>query len=165
MRAPVWKPRAKRLRVCLVRPPTLTSASAYGQDAVPPLGLAYVAGALRAVGHEVHAVDAVGEAVHQYSRIRWSDRALVHGLRVAEIVARIDRDADVIGVSCMFSVEWPVVAELVAAIRAAFPRALIVLGGEHVTACPELTLSACPADAGVLGEAEETIGIPLTSPF
>ena len=157
VRGPVWKPRAKRFRVCLVRPPTLTSASAYGQDAVPPLGLAYVAGALRAAGHDVNAVDAVGEAVHQYSRIPSSDRALLHGLRVAEIVARIDRRAEVIGVSCMFSVEWPVVAELVAAIRAAFPRALIVLGGEHVTACPELTLSACPADAGVLGEGEETL--------
>jgi radical SAM superfamily enzyme YgiQ (UPF0313 family) len=153
----VRKPPRRRFRVCLVRPPTLTSASAYGQDAVPPLGLAYIAGALRAAGHEVHAVDAVGEAVHQYSRIRWSDRALLHGLRVAEIVARIDRDADVIGVACMFSVEWPVVADLIAAIRAAFPVALIVLGGEHVSACPEMTLSACPADVGVLGEGEETI--------
>src|SRR5438309_3485206 len=107
--------RSRSVRVCLVRPPTLTSASALGQDAVPPLGLAYVAGALRAAGHEVHAVDAVGEAVHQYSRIRWSDGALLHGLRVDEIVARIDRDTDVIGVSCMFSVEWTIVAVLIGA--------------------------------------------------
>jgi radical SAM superfamily enzyme YgiQ (UPF0313 family) len=58
----------------------------------------------------------------------------------------------------MFSVEWPIVDELVRAIRRALPRAFIVLGGEHVTACPEQTLEGCPAaDAGVLGEGEETI--------
>ena len=146
------------MRVCLVRPPTLASASAVGQDAVPPLGLAYVAAALRAAGHEVRAVDAVGEAVHQYSRVRWDKRALMHGLRIEEIVARIDPEAEVVGVSCMFSVEWPLVEELVSAIRYAFPRALVVLGGEHVTACPEYTLASCRAvDVGVLGEGEETV--------
>lgn len=149
---------APSLRVCLVRPPTLSSATAVGQDAVPPLGLAYIAAALRHAGHEVHAVDAVGEAVHQYSRVRWSAGALLHGLLIEEIVARIDPRTDVIGVSCMFSVEWPVVRELLEAVRGAFPAALIVVGGEHVTACWELTLGSCPAvDVGVLGEGEETV--------
>lgn len=147
----------RRLRVCLVRLPTLTSASAVGQDAVPPLGLAYLAAAARAAGHQVSAVDAVGEAVHQYSRVRWDDGALLHGLRIEEVVARIDPAAEVIGVSCMFTVEWPVAAELLAAIRAHFPAALLVLGGEHVTACPEFSLAASPAaDVAVLGEGEET---------
>lgn len=145
------------LRVCLVRLPTLTSASAVGQDAVPPLGLAYVAAAARAAGHAVSAVDAVGEAVHQYSRVRWDAGALLHGLRVEEVVARVDPAAEVIGVSCMFTVEWPVAVQLLAAIRRAFPAALVVVGGEHVTACPELSLAAAPAvDVAVLGEGEET---------
>ena len=61
------------LRVCLVRTPTLTNVDAVGQDAVPPIGLAYVAGALHAGGHKVTVVDAVGEALHQYSRADWSD--------------------------------------------------------------------------------------------
>jgi radical SAM superfamily enzyme YgiQ (UPF0313 family) len=153
---PATRPRA--LRVSLVRSPTLTSASGVGQDAVPPLGLAYVAAALRAAGHAVQAVDAVGEAVHQYSRVPWHAGSLLHGLRVDEIVDRINPDADVIGVSCMFSVEWPVAEELLTAIRERFPRAPIVVGGEHVTACPEFTLASCPAiDVGVLGEGEETV--------
>jgi len=149
---------SRPVRVCLVRPPTLTSASGVGQDAVPPLGLAYIAGALCAAGHEVQTVDAVGEAVHLYSRARCDDHALMHGLRNEEIVARIDPRTQIIGVSCMFSVEWPIAEELVSAIRRAFPEAFIVVGGEHVTACPELTLTTCPAaDVGVLGEGEETI--------
>jgi radical SAM superfamily enzyme YgiQ (UPF0313 family) len=146
------------LRVALVRSPTLTSVTALGQDAVPPIGLAYVAGALEWAGHHVSVVDAVGEALHQFTRVAWSPRALVHGLRTEEIVERIDAQADVIGISCMFSVEWLLTRTLVHAIRRAFPDALIVLGGEHVTACPEYTLTDCPAaDACVLGEGEETI--------
>jgi radical SAM superfamily enzyme YgiQ (UPF0313 family) len=148
----------RALRVCLVRSPTLTSATAVGQDAVPPLGLAYIASALRARGHELHAVDGVGEAVHQYTRIQWHEGALLHGLRIDEVVDRIDPHAEVIGISCMFSVEWPVAEELLGAIRTRFPKAFIVVGGEHVTACPEFTLASSAAiDAGVLGEGEETV--------
>jgi len=146
------------LRVRLIRCPTITTAGAVGQDAVPPLGLAYVAGALQAAGHEVRAVDAVGEAVHQYTRAPWNSRALMHGLSVEEIVARIEPTTDVVGVSCMFSVEWPIAEALLAAIRRALPQVLIVVGGEHVTACPEFTLEACHAiNVGVLGEGEETV--------
>jgi len=151
--------RSRSLRVCLVRPPTLTSTTGLGQDAVPPLGLAYIAGALGAAGHMVHGVDAVGEAVHQYSRLRWGERALLlHGLRIEEIIARIDPQTEVVGVSCMFAVEWPIAKELLYAIRSALPDALVVLGGEQVTACPEFTLTTCGvADVCVLGEGEETI--------
>ena len=84
--------------------------------------------------------------------------ALIHGLRVEEIVERLDRRADIIGVACMFSVEWLVVRRLIEAIRRAFPRTLLVVGGEHVTACPEYTLTDCASiDVGVLGEGEETL--------
>lgn len=125
---------------------------------MPPLGLAYIASSLRTAGHRVSTVDAVGEAVHQYSRVSWSEGTLIHGLGTSEIVERVDSGTQVIGISCMFSVEWLVAKEVIEALRRAFPAALIVLGGEHVTACPEFTLDSCrAADVGVLGEGEETI--------
>jgi radical SAM superfamily enzyme YgiQ (UPF0313 family) len=145
-------------RVCLVRPPALTSIHATdGNDAVAPLGLAYLAGSLKEAGHQVQGVDAVGEAVARYSVIPDSPRVLLHGLPNAETVALIDPETEVFGVSCMFSTEWIVAKSLIEAIRAAFPNALIVVGGEHVTAVPEYTLTSCPAvDVAVLGEGEET---------
>lgn len=157
--APLQLARASRpLKVALVRSPTLTNVTALGQDAVPPIGLAYLAGSLAAAGHRVSAVDGVGEAVHQYSRSPWSRHALIHGLTVEQIVERIDPGAEIVGVSCMFSVEWLVVRRLIEAIRRALPHALLVVGGEHVTACPDYTLADCPSiDVGVLGEGEETI--------
>jgi radical SAM superfamily enzyme YgiQ (UPF0313 family) len=63
----------------------------------------------------------------------------------------------VVGISALFSHEWPVVRELVAAIAARLPGVPIVLGGEHATAVPELCLHDAPAlVACVLGEGEET---------
>src|SRR5262249_48320427 len=75
-----------------------------------------------------------------------------------EIVSRIPSSTQVIGVSCMFSVEWLLARDVLEHIRDAFPHAVLVIGGEHVTACPEYSLETCPAvDVGVLGEGEATI--------
>ena len=149
---------SKPVRVSLVRPPTLTSIGAVGQDAVPPIGPAYVGGSLVAAGHHVTAVDAVGEALEQYTLLRGYKNIVVHGLTAEEIVERMDPDADVIGISSMFSVEWPITGLVIDAIREAFPNALIVLGGEHVTAAPDFSLESCDAiDVGVIGEGEATM--------
>ena len=146
------------LSVCFVRPPTVTSVGAVGQDAVPPLGLAYLAGSLEAEGIKTSAVDAVGEAVHQYTVLPEYKNALLHGLRTEQIVERIPKNSQIIAVSCMFSVEWPFVQPVIEAIRAAFPDAFLIAGGEHINACPEFVLDHCPAlDVCILGEGEETI--------
>src|SRR4030095_4207394 len=59
-------------------------------------------------------------------------------------------------VSCMFSTLWPLTHRVAEAIRARFPHALLVLGGEHGTAVPEHVLATSPFDVVVLGEGEET---------
>src|ERR1700720_4470089 len=144
--------------VCLVRPPSVPEVDVATVDAVMPVGLAYLAGALAAPGHRVQVIDAVGEALNQYSTIAGYPRTLLHGLTTPEIVERIDAGTEVLGVTCMFSVEWPFIAALLAAVRQRLPGVLIVLGGEHVTALPEYSLQECPAlDVAVLGEGEETL--------
>ena len=148
-----------RRRVCLVRPQAITSIHATdGNDAVAPLGLAYLAASLKAAGHHVQGVDTVGEAVTQYSVLPDTPRCLLHGLQNDAAVALIDPETEVVGVSCMFSTEWMVARALIESIRAAFPDVLIVVGGEHLTACPDYTLRSCPAiDVGVIGEGEVTL--------
>ena len=66
------------------------------------------------------------------------DDLLVNGLDVAAIVARVDPDVDLLGISCLFSHEWPVIRELIAALAARFPHVPIVCGGEHATAAPDV---------------------------
>src|ERR1044071_3312716 len=78
-------------RITLLRPPAVASVYAYSVPVVPPLGPAYVAGALEAAGHRVTVIDALGEAPlarHPSAH----PQLTAHGLTIAEIVARIPAD-------------------------------------------------------------------------
>ncbi|RJR49566.1 MAG: radical SAM protein [Desulfobacteraceae bacterium] len=141
----------------LVRPPALISRNTLQGPLTPPIGPAYLAGSLRKAGHAVAIVDAVGEAPSKISDL-FNGTMLATGLGIEEMVERVPRHTDVIGISCMFSHEWPYIRLLIESLRHAFPSVLIVAGGEHITALPEFTLEQCPAvDLCVLGEGEETL--------
>ena len=145
------------MKVTIVRPPYLMAAGTLPLPITPPLGVAYVAGSLRAAGHQVTVVDALGEAPFKQTSC-FDNRMSAVGLTADEIVARIPQDAGVIGISCMFSQDWPCARRVIEAIRQHFPRSLIVAGGEHITAWALEAMESCPAiDICVLGEGEEAI--------
>jgi anaerobic magnesium-protoporphyrin IX monomethyl ester cyclase len=126
------------------------------QTPTPPIGLAYVAAALKERGLAYQVIDACGEALHQVTPFPLRPDCLLQGLRTDEIIARIHPDTDIVGLTCLFSHYWPIVRELARAVKVRFPRALIVLGGEHATALPEHVLRSGCIDVCVLGEGEET---------
>ncbi|HBH01299.1 MAG: radical SAM protein [Candidatus Rokubacteria bacterium RBG_16_73_20] len=149
--------RASKLRVTLVRGPIVSTARSVNNEATPCIGLAYVSAYARAHGYAPTIVDAIGEGLNCYWAVPAHRGYVCQGLTVEEILARIPRDTDVIGFSAMFSGEWPVQRELIAATRREFPKAVIVAGGEHITALPEYSLHDCPAlDVCVRGEGEHT---------
>jgi radical SAM superfamily enzyme YgiQ (UPF0313 family) len=140
----------------LIRTPSVVGSYALTLNRTPPLSVAYLAGSLAAAGHDVQVIDAVGEALGAM-HAGYRPGTLINGLSVAEIVARIRDDADFVGISCLFSHEWPMVRDLIAGIAARLPGVPIVLGGEHATAVPEQCLAEAPAlTACALGEGEET---------
>jgi anaerobic magnesium-protoporphyrin IX monomethyl ester cyclase len=141
----------------LVRPPSAIGRLALTLNVTPPLSVAYLAGSLFAAGIDVHVIDAVGEAIGQ-TYPGFHPDVLVNGMTVAQIVARVPADTTLIGVSCMFSTEWPIIRDLVAALAESFPGVPIVCGGEHPSAAPDHALRSAPALAAcVLGEGEESI--------
>lgn len=155
--APPSRPSTKAppVQVALVRTAKVTSASTWSSPVTPPLGLAYMAATLLAAGHRVQAVDALAESVDQFIE---EDGLLYQGLTIQQTVDRVAVDAQLIGVTCMFTQEWPYVRRVIQALRQRFPRAVIVAGGEHVSALPEYCLRDCPAlDFCAMGEGEETI--------
>src|SRR3989338_7630863 len=105
----------------------------YSTITQPPLGIAYLAAYVRNLGHEVHVVDAVGEAVKLLRPWPLRKKRLIQGLSFEEIVERIPRDSDVIGISCMFTHAWPMVREFMLLLRKEFPNAKLIGGGEHIT--------------------------------
>jgi radical SAM superfamily enzyme YgiQ (UPF0313 family) len=124
----------------------------------PALGLAYIAAAIRNAGFEVRCVDAVGEDPFKQIVVEMGNpNFLSLGISTPEIVAQVGT-CDVIGVSLMFSHDWPLAKSIIQALRQTNPHATIICGGEHVTAVPEFCLQDCPEiDICVLGEGEETI--------
>ena len=145
------------MTITLINPPGLKSLSGLQMHTPnPPLGLAYVAGAVKEAGLPYTVIDSTGEALDRVSTYSLRDDFLIQGLPYDEIVRRIAPQTRVIGLCCMFSTLWPLTRQLAEHIRRHFPDAILVLGGEHGTAVPEHVLRNSPIDIVVLGEGEET---------
>ncbi|HKY68327.1 MAG TPA: hypothetical protein VJM49_18220, partial [Acidimicrobiales bacterium] len=71
--------------MCLVRPPAVETFRFSSLSITPPLGLAYVAGAIERAGHRVELVDAVAEAPEKHTRYF---RGYLVGLGFDDIAAR-----------------------------------------------------------------------------
>ena len=144
--------------VALVRTPILVPKwMSFSGFLCPPVGVAYVAAAVREAGYPVCIVDPVGESPFEVNEIPGRPSVLF-GLSMDKTVQAIPEGTRYIGVSCIFSQEWPVSKDLTRKIRQAFPQAVIIAGGEHVTAAPEQSLEECPEiDYAVLGEGEVTV--------
>ena len=144
-------------RVAFVRGPIVSTVAAFNNEATPAIGFAYIAAYIAAKGYTVEIIDAIGEGLDKFWDLEDYPGYHCQGLTFAQILARIPDDTDVIGISAMFSGEWPVTRDLVTSIREKFPAACIVAGGEHITGLTEYSLRDCPAiDLCVRGEGEHT---------
>lgn len=165
--------RRHKATVALIRPNTIVlpkSFSWYGP--VPPIGLAYIASVLRDAGHDLTVIDSAGEGIDRWVDFDSPVGTLRRcGLPLDEILDRIPDDVQLVGVTHMFVHEWPHIRELVEAVRARFPAATIICGGENATAFwPWMFEDTEAIDACVLGEGELTslevadrvaLGVPL----
>jgi len=143
-----------RGRICLIRPPAVESFRFATTTITLPLGLAYVAGALEEAGRPLCIVDAVAQAPRRKTRYF---KGVLVGLRLEEIVRRVPADCDRVGITVIFTHEWPAVVRLVQLLKEARPEVTVILGGEHISSAPEFCLATSQADVLVLGEGEETI--------
>jgi len=144
--------------ILLVRPPAVVKKGEMGLYAVPPIGLAYIAGTLMTRGFHCQVIDAIGESLEQRNIL--NDRYDSCGLSNQQVIEKI-RNAntiDLIGVSCSFTKEWINNKLLLEDIKQLLPHIPIVCGGEHITAEPEFSMTDCEAiDYCVLGEGEEIL--------
>jgi magnesium-protoporphyrin IX monomethyl ester (oxidative) cyclase len=63
---------------------------------------------------------------------------------------------DVVGLSCIFSNQWPATRELARRIKAADTSVIVVAGGGHPTFLSELCMEDAPIDFIIRGEGEES---------
>lgn len=150
------EPQSKKV-ITLVVPPIYFSKNSYSTPLTLPLGIAYLAAALEKANYRTNILDCRGRDIDNI-RLSPDGRFKIQGLDERESLKLIDPDTDIIGVTIMFSQEWPQTRDYINLIREAFPNAKIIVGGEHPTAMPEYTLRDCPAiDYLVKGEGELTL--------
>lgn len=145
-------------RIALVRPAAVLPERTYTTVVgAPSLALAYLAAVVKKSGRDVIAIDAFGSAPDAFTPVGKAG-LYVNGLDIDDIVARIPEDVGLIGVSCMFSNEWPYHKQVINAIARRFPNTPIILGGEHVSADPDYCFDCCPGVlACAIGEGEDTL--------
>jgi anaerobic magnesium-protoporphyrin IX monomethyl ester cyclase len=122
-----------------------------------PLGMAYLAGALRSAGYPVRCIDAVGEKPKHY-RPFGNSGLFTNGLTTGKIIERIPAEARIVAISCMYSNEWIHVKELIKELKSKRPGILLLTGGEHVTSdYRNILIENDGIDYCCMGEGEETI--------
>ena len=103
------------MNVTLIEPQKYVSVTSHiSTIAMPPLGLAYIAASLEQAGHRVTIIDAFGMGLEHYTPF---GPVFLRGISNADVVAAIPSDTDSIGISCMFSCQWPATRLLIADIK------------------------------------------------
>lgn len=143
--------------ITLIRPPVISSKKSFSAPITPPLALAYLAGSLEEAGFEICAIDGTGLDIDAFHKVR-DEVYAYQGLGISDIIHRVPKESKLIAVTCMFSLEWVFVKDLLDELNQSFPNIPIVVGGEHVTAVWDYIFEECSyLSACVLGEGEETI--------
>lgn len=122
----------KHLKIALVNPRVESYSST-----LPPLGLLYIAAVL-----EQH-----GFCPRVFDLSPYDDR---------DLSSIVDYNPDIIGMTVLTDY-WHRAKHVAARIKKLMPKALFIIGGVHVTALPEESLSELNADLGVIGEGELTM--------
>ncbi|MBW2535648.1 MAG: B12-binding domain-containing radical SAM protein, partial [Deltaproteobacteria bacterium] len=140
--------------VQLIFPPS-SSVGHYEPMVTTPMGLAYLGAVLRERGYRVWGLDALAEAPYQVEQL--GEGVVRYGLTPRQIVDRVRRRRPhVVGLSCLYSNQWPAVRAIAAGVKRLDPEILVVAGGAHPTALPERCLRDSELDLIVLGEGERT---------
>jgi B12 binding domain/Radical SAM superfamily len=174
------------MKILLIKPPIHSFRVQIGRHA--PIGLLYLAGAVRSTGHDVEIFDALaytaenrvvsaadaGPADLRKIASHPRMRHLVHWGAGWEAMSDAIRRAspDVIGISCMFTPYYETAYRAARLARELVPNAVILLGGSHPTVAYRHAVEEAAFDAIVLGEGERKFlrlldclesGVPITS--
>jgi len=141
------------MRVLLLNPPYLAPKHA-GPGISFPMGLAYLATALRQAGIDVAVLDAATES----PAIEIEKDLIRFGLDAKELHKLITKlKPDVVGIGCFFSSRFPAVLEAAKVIKNVDSHIVTVTGGIHPSLMPRSVCSHPQIDFVVVGEGERII--------
>ena len=89
------------LKTTLINPQQIFSKGQIAAGLTPPLGVAYLASYLLAHDYPIQIIDALGEDPHEINPFK--KESFLRGLKISEVVSRIDSDTHLVGISNLFS--------------------------------------------------------------
>ncbi len=118
------------------------------------LGLLYIASYLRSKGHEIFFIDALQEGFDHEEILETG--IIKVGLSNEDIIKRIPKETDIIGIGGAFSHMAPSLHVLIKDIKNKLPHIPLVMGGVYPSSQPELAITS-EADFLAIGEGEHTM--------
>jgi len=146
----------KLKKILLIFPPAYSLQHPRDISPLPPLGIGLLAALCEKRGFQVDILDALIQGWENETPTANPDVVRV-GLTDAQIKKAVQEyDPDLVGVSCMFSVQHKIYPRILSVIKSANPEIITVAGGAHVTVCQEEVLKDPNCDYIIQGEAEES---------
>ena len=102
--------------IALIRFALVAPVGDAGTEPTPPIGLAYLAAMCKKANVEVIGIDAAGRNLNKTFKIP-EYNLKGNGLEVDEIIKLIDPRTKTIGISSMFSHEWPYIRDSITQIK------------------------------------------------
>lgn len=139
------------MKVLLIQPP-FTIYKSESRKCHPPLGLAYIAGALKD-SYDVTILDSIAEGYENIDKINRD--CLQYGLSFEEIKKRIASNLpDIVGVSCLFSAQADNVYKVCRIVKEIDNNIITIIGGAHPSVMPHEILKNTDIDFVIMGEGE-----------
>ena len=145
-------------KVLLLFPPAYTIKSSRDINPLPPIGIGMLASILEKKNYEVEILDCLVRGWDQEEESQANKDIVRVGLTNNQIREYIQEyQPDVVGVSCMFSVQHKIYPKIFSTIKSANPNIITVAGGAHVTVCSKEVLEDPNCDYIIAGEGEESL--------
>lgn len=121
------------------------------------LGIGYLCSYLQAQGHRVDVIDALAEGANNIKKVKSRYQEFYQvGLSYRDILGKIPKDSDFIGITVPFTNNAKIVKELTETIKAEMPKVPVILGGVYPSLSPQ-EASFDSVDYIVKGEGEKVL--------
>lgn len=147
------------MRILLIQPPSnIMSNRKESKPALPPYGLACIAGYLRNIGYETQIYDMLAEGYYKENKDKEYIR---YGCDEVDLSNKLSNfKPDIVGVSCIASLRHFEACDVIKWTKQYNPNIITAMGGNHPSSLPELVIKDCVGSLDYIIDGEGDFDFP-----